>query len=438
MDVESVCVPLIAESDVEKNSTSANNVASVTAADKVINTQIDNTQVEGGKSEEELLKSLLTDDYCHVCEAVLLFESQRLSHYEGKKHAQKLRVYLQAVRAEKLNTQFAVLQPTITTDKDRFCELCKMVFSSPVVARSHYEGKVHAKNLGKKGLQPTDKYKEKTLQSLTQDSENADHKLTADGEMGPTATTTSTTPSTEVDLKDPNKYCALCTASFNNPQMALQHYNGRKHQRNQARQELLKELGDNVQQVLGSSPFLSEESLTFRYAVIHSNQTFDCDSHSSSCDLVYWFRSNPDDGNVQYIGNCNNANRAVYESGFKTRFTISKRSSTSFSLRIAYVTKEDTGIYSCVLMDKKNTEIWKPGFLLLPGVEPPTEPPKIEPKQPVKPVCHCSNSSQDGCGSLILWPLVGIIGALALALICILYYFSRLPKKCRHHFVKKR
>lgn len=36
----------------------------------------------GDKSEEELLKGLLTDDYCHVCEAVLLFESQRLSHYE--------------------------------------------------------------------------------------------------------------------------------------------------------------------------------------------------------------------------------------------------------------------------------------------------------------------------------------------------------------------
>lgn len=36
----------------------------------------------GVKREEELLKGLLTDDYCHVCEAVLLFESQRLSHYE--------------------------------------------------------------------------------------------------------------------------------------------------------------------------------------------------------------------------------------------------------------------------------------------------------------------------------------------------------------------
>lgn len=91
----------------------------------------------GVERDEELLKGLLADDYCHVCEAVLLFESQRLSHYEvcvllsrscyavdltrsesfffivsplfptlqGKKHAQKVRVYLQAKRAEKMNKE---------------------------------------------------------------------------------------------------------------------------------------------------------------------------------------------------------------------------------------------------------------------------------------------------------------------------------------------
>lgn len=32
-------------------------------------------------------------------------------------------------------------------DKEKFCELCNMVFSSSVVAKSHYEGKVHAKNM---------------------------------------------------------------------------------------------------------------------------------------------------------------------------------------------------------------------------------------------------------------------------------------------------
>lgn len=58
----------------------------------------------------------------------------------------------------------------------------------------------------------------------------------------------SASPSTEADLKDPNKYCSLCAATFNNPHMALQHYNGRKHQRNLSRQELLKGVEDHVKQ----------------------------------------------------------------------------------------------------------------------------------------------------------------------------------------------
>ncbi|KAF7657801.1 hypothetical protein LDENG_00022110 [Lucifuga dentata] len=254
MDGRIVCTPQHAESDSENNITSSPNAASVTDADKVINTKIDNTQVEGEQSEEELLKGLLTDGYCHVCEAVLLFESQRLSHYEGKKHAQKLKVYLQTKRAEKMNRGSTLPQGPMTGDKDRFCELCNMVFSSAVVAKSHYNGKVHAKNLHKQGLQPTlidIKCAERhSSPRLTQASDNADQKSAGEEvtELLQEATGPTTTSSTEVDLKDPNRYCALCTASFNNPQMALQHYNGRKHQRNQARQDLLKEMGEDVQQ----------------------------------------------------------------------------------------------------------------------------------------------------------------------------------------------
>ncbi|XP_008278757.1 zinc finger matrin-type protein 1 isoform X2 [Stegastes partitus] len=150
-----------------------------------------------------------------------------------------------------MNKESTGPQWTITTDKDRFCELCNMVFSSHVVARSHYEGKVHTKNLRKQGLHLPERNTEvHTLPSLAQDPDHSEQKSSPEGGtehlLDPAATTATT--STEVDLKDPNKYCALCAASFNNPQMALQHYNGRKHQRNQARQELLKELGDDAQQ----------------------------------------------------------------------------------------------------------------------------------------------------------------------------------------------
>lgn len=47
-----------------------------------------------------------------------------------------------------------------------------------------------------------------------------------------------------VDLTDPDKYCKLCVASFNNPVMAAEHYIGRKHQRNLARQELQSKPGE--------------------------------------------------------------------------------------------------------------------------------------------------------------------------------------------------
>nr|XP_019941916.1 PREDICTED: zinc finger matrin-type protein 1-like [Paralichthys olivaceus] len=282
MDDRSVYPPQLAEPDALNNTTSFPNAASVTDADKVINTKLDSSQVEGDKNEEELLKGLLTDDYCHVCEAVLLFESQRLSHYEGKKHAQKLKVYLQTKRAEKLNKESTVPQRTMPSDKDRFCELCNMVFSSHLVAKCHYEGKIHAKNLRKQGLQSPGNFLHRhtdvcTLPRLTHQAENADQKSPPEGDVehheAPTATIT--TASTEVDLKDPHKYCPLCAASFNNPQMALQHYNGRKHQRNQAKHELIKELGDDVQQansLMCQVCSLQFNSLEMYQAHVHGNK----------------------------------------------------------------------------------------------------------------------------------------------------------------------
>ncbi|XP_042262149.1 zinc finger matrin-type protein 1-like isoform X2 [Thunnus maccoyii] len=443
MDDRSVCTPHFAESDAQNNTTSTPIAASATDADKVINTKIDSTQVEGDQSEEELLKGLLTDDYCHVCEAVLLFESQRLSHYEGKKHAQKLKVYLQAKRAEKMNKEATGPQLTMMADKDRFCELCNMVFSSPVVAKSHYEGKVHIKNLRKQGLQPSDRYKEVcTSPSLTQDPGNADQQSASEGDMEHLLDPTPTTASAEVDLKDSNKYCALCAASFNNPQMALQHYNGRKHQRNAARQELLRELGDDVQE--GSCHTLRQEALKVVYPKIHSAENIECNCAGISCDSVYWFRSISNHNKVEFLGRYNNADRAHYADKDKeAQFKFTRGSSASFMLRINNVTGEDTGIYSCVLRNRTHHDMWKPGVLLLPGVTPPTKPPEIKkPQKPINTRCSCNkkkpSQTPDGCGSVVLWSLVGLIVVLALAIICTLYYFSRLPKKCRHHVVRKR
>lgn len=45
--------------------------------------------------------------------------------------------------------------------------------------------------------------------------------------------------STALDLNNPNNYCKLCSASFNSPLMAQQHYVGKKHKRNEARKKFV-------------------------------------------------------------------------------------------------------------------------------------------------------------------------------------------------------
>lgn len=86
----------------------------------------------GMETVKDLTKGLFTDNYCHVCDAVLHFNYHRLSHYEvcvarqeflmtlkqksfpdhlfhlppsssnqGKKHAQKVKVYLWKKTTEK-------------------------------------------------------------------------------------------------------------------------------------------------------------------------------------------------------------------------------------------------------------------------------------------------------------------------------------------------
>uniref|UniRef100_A0A9J8CJB4 Zinc finger matrin-type 1 n=1 Tax=Cyprinus carpio carpio TaxID=630221 RepID=A0A9J8CJB4_CYPCA len=203
------CSPQCAETDKIKNTDDIN-------PETVQNTNTNISQVEeGSQSDSDLLKGLLTDNFCHVCEATLLYESQRVSHYEGKKHAQRVRMYLQnkTININKPSQDCGGLLRGLSAEK--FCELCNMVFSSPTVAKSHYEGKVHAKNMRKTNPPPPGA---PILESTIPDVHPSEAAV-----------------QNQISLEEKD------TSGLDDQE---QHYSGRKHQRNQARQEMLDQMGE--------------------------------------------------------------------------------------------------------------------------------------------------------------------------------------------------
>ncbi|XP_030649681.1 zinc finger protein 346 [Chanos chanos] len=174
---------------------------------------------------------LFSDSQCKVCSAVLISESQKLAHYQSKKHANKVRRYMSFHRGEEPSIKrFKSPSPedggnADEGDKYKACHVCNMTFSSPVVAESHYQGKVHSKNL-----------RLKTFGHQTPASPLAQVRK-EDGQLSGTLGSGD---------KDPNRFCAICHASFNNPLMAQQHYVGKKHKKQQTKLKLLETYGPST------------------------------------------------------------------------------------------------------------------------------------------------------------------------------------------------
>ncbi|XP_029095921.1 zinc finger matrin-type protein 1 isoform X2 [Monodon monoceros] len=170
--------------------------------------------------KEQEKTELFTDNFCNICGVVLQFESQRISRYE--------------------------MHRSEVVDRNKFCDLCNMIFSSPVVAQSHYVGKFHAKKL-KQLMEEHDQVSPSGFQPemagvpITTSAESTFLKplVVKPPPGGIKDETTPSSSSSALDLNNPNKYCKLCPASFNGPLMAQQHYVGKKHKRNEAKKKFV-------------------------------------------------------------------------------------------------------------------------------------------------------------------------------------------------------
>ncbi|XP_051766947.1 zinc finger matrin-type protein 4-like isoform X2 [Ctenopharyngodon idella] len=149
---------------------------------------------------------------------------------KSRKHANKVRLYYMlhpvdgGCPAKKLRTDNGSAEGDV--DKNKCCTLCNMSFTSAVVAQSHYQGKIHAKRLRLLlGEPPAITSKEVTA--------NSEHMVTEES------------PSIHGRLS--HRYCQMCKAWFNNPGMARQHYEGKKHKKNAAQANLLVQLGKSLE-----------------------------------------------------------------------------------------------------------------------------------------------------------------------------------------------
>ncbi|XP_030306753.1 lysine-rich coiled-coil protein 1 [Calypte anna] len=198
--------------------------------------------------DEATRRDLFTDTFCKVCKAVLQFESQRMSHYQGKKHAQKVQHYIQthgekSERHGKQREMDCISSQTEIVDKNKYCNLCNKFFTSPIVALSHYLGRIHAKKL----KQLSGEQANMLAQSQGMQPVPALQKPWAEKPLLPSkADEASSSSNTRLNLNDPEKFCGLCCAPFNNPFVAQEHYTGKKHRRNEARKKLVEELGDKA------------------------------------------------------------------------------------------------------------------------------------------------------------------------------------------------
>ncbi|XP_020507106.1 zinc finger protein 346 [Labrus bergylta] len=184
---------------------------------------------------------LFSDSQCKVCSAVLISESQKLTHYQSKKHANKVRRYFSLQNEKEQAVKKIKSSPDADCnngDTDRFkkCHICDMTFSSPVVAESHYQGKVHAKNL-------------RLIPGVASQTPPSQTPPTVQPKKKPAEDLSSvavTGGNNNNNNSNPDRFCSICQASFNNPLMAQQHYVGKKHRKQMTKLKLMETYGPST------------------------------------------------------------------------------------------------------------------------------------------------------------------------------------------------
>ncbi|XP_077987475.1 zinc finger matrin-type protein 3-like [Glandiceps talaboti] len=108
----------------------------------------------------EIPQELMEPLNCKLCDIMLNSPPQAQAHYQGKNHQKKIRQYIAqrslSAKMPTLSQPPTTTQASETTDTNaggtesnsyEYCQLCNISFTSVVHAKSHYEGKNHAKRL---------------------------------------------------------------------------------------------------------------------------------------------------------------------------------------------------------------------------------------------------------------------------------------------------
>ncbi|KAK2872431.1 hypothetical protein QQF64_017956 [Cirrhinus molitorella] len=183
----------------------------------------------------------------------------------------------------------------------------------------------------------------------------------------------------------------------------------------------------------------TSKTLSVVYPKINGSETLSCECPDHSCQEVFWYRYLERTKTLQFLLYVNSAGREQHGEGLDaSRFKgfVSSGAKVGYTLRITGLKEDEIGIYSCMFKTKNTMPV---GSYIMPGVNPPTVQPPTANAKTVKPkkTCNCKPSSPPkGCEQSVLWPAIGALLLLAITLAGTLYYFSRLPKKCRHRFAK--